>query len=127
MRVAWTLMLLYIGVFAAGLMLGAMLCPAHAQGLRPGDHGYRHRENHENYQRYMPNCCSSGECRETIARWEPGGWKAVVDGEWREVPANAVRQKDGVPQLSFDGKAHICAAPVGLKTIWCFLAPDTET
>lgn len=75
------------------------------------------------------SCCDVSDCRRTNARWEGEGWQAVVNGEWRTIPANKVLQKPH----SIDGDAYVCNGPEwhdddgggsspGL--IFCFIPPD---
>jgi hypothetical protein len=99
--------------------------PAQAQGI--GDFGYKHAENHEWYSKELPpRCCNDGDCRETIARFTPNGWLALVDGEWTPVPERTIlRNADGTPKSSRDQKAHVCASKFS-RAIFCFLPPDVE-
>lgn len=130
-------MLRIVTAVLVGVMIGMFIASkvkAEPQGVgiqippptKPGDFGWRHAENHEWYQANMQNCCSAGECRETVAKWEPSGWSAVVDGQWYLVPDAAIKKDEtGIPISHPNGKPHICAGPL-TKSIWCFSVPNTE-
>lgn len=109
----------------AALLLAA---PAEAQAPGLGDFGYKHAENHEWYGKELPRaCCHDGDCRETLAKFTPAGWLALVDGAWIAVPEQTiVRNPDGTPKLSKDQKAHVCASKF-TKAIFCFVPPDVES
>lgn len=123
--------------FLAGCFFGVGLTKAKAQQpdfhlsipapQKPGDFGWQHAQNHDWYQENMQNCCSSGECRETVARWEASGWTVLVDGNWYHVPEHVIKKgKDGIPITHPDGKPHVCASFI-TKSIWCFSVPNVET
>lgn len=111
--------------FIAALLLAA---PAQAQQPGLGDFGYKHAENHEWYGKELPPiCCHDGDCRETLARFTPNGWLALVDGSWQAIPDKTiVRNADGTPKSSKDQKAHVCASKF-TKAIFCFLPPEVES
>lgn len=69
------------------------------------------------------SCCDISDCRQTEARQNvDGSWTAIVNGEWRPIPADRVLQQP----VSIDGEAYVCNAPdVGFATgvIYCFVPP----
>lgn len=112
--------------WTCGAVLALLAAPAAAQNI--GDYGYRHAENHAWYSRTFPAaCCHDGDCRETLAKYTPTGWVALVDGDWMPVPQHALlRERDGSPRASPDQRAHVCASKL-TKTIFCFLPPGYES
>ncbi len=57
------------------------------------------------------SCCDMTDCRPTRAEVdERGQWRAMVDGRWVTVPADAVL---AIP--SPDGRSHICMTPEALE------------
>lgn len=61
------------------------------------------------------SCCNDQDCAPTNGRWRfgPEGYEVQIGGEWRKVPAIAVR-----PYTSPDGDAHLC---VWRDNILCFV------
>lgn len=95
----------------------------------PGDRGYLHREYHHTYQHWHNvqgvSCCGvdaehgDGDCRVTIARWENGGWFALVDGEWRHMPTHKyVADDHGLGPF-----ATVCVGQYG--SLYCFDPPES--
>jgi hypothetical protein len=98
---------------------------------RPGDFGFRHHANHDWYRDlHQPvtgySCCNgqsaddpNGDCRPTRAVLMPDGhWRAIVDGEWRDIPPEVVLKNLGA-QDKDPIHAHVCAGRSG--TIYCFI------
>jgi hypothetical protein len=87
-----------------------------------GDRGYRHGEHHHQYMHWHNqlgiHCCNSYDCRMTVAKWENGGWTALVDGVWVKIDADRHVQDD----LGVGPFASVCASRTG--HVWCFDAPD---
>ena len=101
------------------LGLFAPLFYAHAQSpLGPRDKGYKHEQNHPHYQKLYSKglChCKTGECRATIYRPAKSGVgvEIKIDGNWYDVPPDAMRDKQAVPPELWLDQAHVCAYPDG--------------
>ena len=92
-----------------------------------GHHGQGHGENHDWYQQLKQpgtnyGCCDNRDCRPTRAyQDENGNWRAVVDGQWVDVPRRAV-----LKELAPDGNSHICASWMG-GYIFCFIGGSPKS
>jgi hypothetical protein len=65
------------------------------------------------------SCCSIADCRRTDARLAGDHYEALVDGQWRAVPPEAVVERADNPT----GRAVVCYTPS--RGIMCFIkAPD---
>ncbi|HTR86201.1 MAG TPA: hypothetical protein VMI56_17085 [Reyranella sp.] len=105
---------------------------ARAQDAGPGDHGFRHRQNHDWYKDLRQpgtgySCCNGtvdgteGDCRPTRAYLgDDGAWHALVDGHWVNVPPRVV-----LKTLAPDGNSHICASKSG--TIYFFIGGSPKS
>lgn len=124
-RLAWAAFLAFCAVL---LLIGFGLGRASAQS---GTHGAGHAENHDWYkdlkmrsgasccngQRQLPGGQIQGDCRPVKARpRDSGEWEALVDGEWRLIPPDAILP-DHLNKEPLH--AHICAHQQGM--IYCFL------
>ncbi|HUB46134.1 MAG TPA: hypothetical protein VMB73_14205 [Acetobacteraceae bacterium] len=66
------------------------------------------------------SCCSIADCRQTDFRIQGGQYQALIDGEWRPVPPNAVLERTDNPT----GRAVVCYTPY--FGIMCFIkGPET--
>lgn len=119
-------------VLSVALLFGAAAgLGVHAQDST-GMHGVGHAENHDWYKELKQpgtgySCCNGtvdgreGDCRPTRAYLtEDGSWKALIDGQWVQVPPRVVLQ-----QLAPDGNSHICASRSGL--VYCFIGGSPKS
>jgi hypothetical protein len=66
------------------------------------------------------SCCSISDCRQTDFRITGGHYEALVEDQWREVPADAVLERSDNPT----GRAVVCYTPS--RGIMCFIrGPET--
>ena len=66
------------------------------------------------------SCCSIADCRPTDFRIHGGEYQAMVEGQWRSVPPNAVLERLDNPT----GRAIVCYTPY--FGIMCFIkGPET--
>ena len=100
-------------LFAAALLsaMGAMVLPAQADELGPGDYGYRHMEYHARgtvedvESKSGRSCCDSmGECRATYVNLI--NKTAYLNGKWCPIKTDAaIRYDVSLP----DEMAMVCA------------------
>jgi hypothetical protein len=65
------------------------------------------------------SCCSIADCRRTDSRLAGDHYEALIDGQWRPVPPEAVVERTDNPT----GRAVVCYTPA--RGIMCFIkAPD---
>lgn len=93
---------------------------ADGKSLNPGDHGFKHEELHEDYQKFYQQyfdankChCASGECRPTQYRdsmKSESGIEVMFDGVWVAVPKKALIEVPWkkVPKKMLAHSAHAC-------------------
>lgn len=66
------------------------------------------------------SCCSIADCRRTDFRIQGNHYQALVDGEWKTVPQNAILDRSDNPT----GRAVVCYTPYA--GIMCFIkGPET--
>ena len=106
---------------------------ARAQQPGPGDFGFKHDLHHDWYQHLKQphtgvSCCNGttpdapGDCRPTKAYKVGNVWRALIDGEWVNVPPQTVIPSD---QSHEPYQAHVCASRYG--QIWCFIEKQGGT
>ena len=123
-----------LGVASAASLQSLAQDQARAPTGRPlhGNHGEGHAEGHDWYKELKQpgtgySCCNGttdgreGDCRPTRAYLtEEGVWKALIDGQWVQVPPRVV-----LKQLAPDGNSHICASRSGL--VYCFIGGSPKS
>jgi hypothetical protein len=66
------------------------------------------------------SCCSVADCRLTDFRTQGDHYEAMIDGQWREVPATTILERIENPT----GHAVVCYTPA--RGIMCFVrGPET--
>lgn len=85
-------------------MAVAILLLSVTEGLSHGPYTHWQTEN-------GGSCCNEKDCRQAQIRYEQGRLQVLHEGEWLDVPREAVR-----PYESPDGASHACIMG---KTVLC--------
>ena len=104
-----------------------------AQQPGPGDFGYRHQLHHDWYKDLKQpgtgySCCNGttpdqpGDCRPTRGYKVGNKWRALLEGQWVDVPPEVVIPAD---QSHEPYQLHICASRSGL--IYCLIEKQGGT
>ncbi len=102
-----------LGMSFVALALSALPTNAQDEKYSRGDYGMGHAQYHRDFysQWKQPSngvsCCNDADCRPTQSRIKDGQLQAMVNGEWWDVPAEAVLPET-VP-TPLDLQDHVCA------------------